>query len=252
MNRILLVEGRFLWGFSVKYPKQTAYQDSYLFPPPTTLIGALASPYLRPLRYGEVFFDGKEAYSSVAKLIKEGLVTYASSGLIGSYIVKHSDMLRNIAIPYMQSKYKGDYKYHFAVQAMSRVFTYYGKAILIYKTNGSEDLLRAAWGISSIGSKEGLFYVDNADYVDFSEIGEEEIETPFTAPDEVAECYNNCTKIKVCEISEESYYNEECKYINYIIPTIELRTSTMRLGRKGDGRVIKFNYNGKEFKAIIP
>jgi CRISPR-associated protein Cas5a/b/c len=148
---VLIVRGRLHWGFSVKYPLQSAAQFPLLIPPPTTLVGALA--------YGcnEGVETSEDRVSAAARLLNN--VRWAAFGFdetlrgLRLSLLAVADMSRNIAAPYVRKAEQA----LFAVQAMGRVYAAGMRIKIAYLGEGLSKLVKCGWQITRIGSKESLF-----------------------------------------------------------------------------------------------
>ena len=152
----LLVRVRFSWGFAARLQPQSKMRMAFKYPPPTTLLGALAYPFIRRRGAGrlEVITKGKKVISAADKL--KGLVKEVATSLheepsiYGSYLRVNRIYRKSL---------------DFAVTAFPSSFVYSneeGLADLVYVMEEvSEDLERAAWGITRIGSRESVVSVES-------------------------------------------------------------------------------------------
>jgi len=221
--KLVTVKASIFWGYSVKYPTQTAAQDSIPIPPPTTVLGALASAYARYLKLPEVLKVGKGVYSTAVKLLLDGVVKYATSALVTSVAVKQGDVVRNIILIYQRHK---ESRYHFAVQAVSKVYapSSRGQLVLAYVVGDSQAELvsKVAWGITAVGCKEGLISVSEVLVHDVPtnvvKAGTP-VDTYFITPSNIARCVRSCMEVELCKLTTESYLSgglcpKEC----YLVP----------------------------------
>lgn len=226
MPKLVLVKTKVFWGYSIKHPTQTAAQDSTPLPPPTTVLGALASPYAKYKKLPEASRIGTRVYSTAVELLLNGVIKYCTSGITDPLAVKYSDVARNIMLIYQRHKVKD---YHFAVQAMGKVYApllgdeLKSKLLLAYVVNDEyvELITKLAWGITSVGSKEGLVSVDDVTVHDLKIVEHKKVvETPFITPTNVAECNAGCIELELCLLNAESYLaGEVCKTSRFLIPT---------------------------------
>lgn len=164
MLKAIIVEAKIHWGFSVKRPIQSAAQESLLYPPPSTLIGALARGYANLKGLGERVRVGEIVYSPIVKVIDR--VYYATIAIHGP-IVTHQDMNRNITGVYMRSEHRRDPKNWFGVQAMGKTLSINSECTIVYILGSLDrDLVLSAWSIPCLGSKESLISVNSVDCVD--------------------------------------------------------------------------------------
>ncbi|MEM1983564.1 MAG: type I-A CRISPR-associated protein Cas5a [Sulfolobales archaeon] len=219
--KLVIVKARIFWGYSIKQPAQTAAQDSTPLPPPTTVLGALASSYARYFKLPEIIKINDNIYSTAAKLLMDNIIKYCTSGLMEP-AVKYSDISRNIMLTYQRHKQKD---YHFAVQAMGKVYSPSNKGgiLLAYIVNKEYDLIsKISWGITTIGSKEGMVSVYDVITTDIKKVEirkNQIIKTPFITPADIARCEKGCTEVSLCSLSPDSYLAESvCREEKYLIP----------------------------------
>jgi CRISPR-associated protein Cas5, Apern subtype len=199
---VLLVRGRFHWGFSVKYPLQSAAQFSLLAPPPTALLGALA--------YGcndgvETSEDGR---SAAAKLLK--YVRWAAFGFdehihgLRLRLLAVADMTRNIAAPYVREAEQA----LFSVQAMGKVYVAGMRVKLAYFGEGLSGLMRCGWQITRIGSKESLFEPAEVELLKAESTGAKRFATSLYVRADVAKPLDptKVAELEVWPLAEEPFY----------------------------------------------
>ncbi|MCX8186883.1 MAG: type I-A CRISPR-associated protein Cas5a [Sulfolobales archaeon] len=219
--KLIIAKAKVFWGYSIKQPTQTAAQDPIPLPPPTTVLGALASPYAKYLKLPEVVKVNNRNYSTAVKLLLDDVVRYSTSGLMDSTAVKYSDISKNIMLIYQRHKGK---EYYFAVQAMGKVYTptMRESLLLAFIVNKDTELMsKLCWGITAIGNKEGLISVyDVATYdLKLIENTNQLIETPFITPSRIARCEAGCVEIDLCTLSTDSYISGKvCTKEPYLIP----------------------------------
>ncbi|MEM1898807.1 MAG: type I-A CRISPR-associated protein Cas5a [Sulfolobales archaeon] len=220
--KLVVVKARIFWGYSIKQPTQTAAQDSIPLPPPTTVLGAIAAPYAKYFKLPETLKIGGNTYSTTAKLLIDDLIKYCSAGLLESTAVKYSDTSRSIMLIYQKHKER---KYHFAAQAVGKVYTPSWKEnlLLVYIVDDkySELISKISWGIISLGSKEGIVSVCDVITSDVKklEVRNQLVKTPFITPSRIAFCEAGCAEIKLCRISPDSYLSGSvCVEEDYLVP----------------------------------
>ncbi|MCL7389803.1 MAG: type I-A CRISPR-associated protein Cas5a [Thaumarchaeota archaeon] len=160
-------------------------------PPPTTLLGALAYPYLREQGVPEVVYvDGKPC-SPAVRIIEK--VHYASAGFYGR--IEQRTLERVIQAFYLREQYLSDVKKLWSVS--QRGFTSYAddRLYLFYIVSDPE-LAKYAYGITRVGRKESIVVVRNVIVKPLEELISKERDgsTIFYTP-------KNCAK--VCEGSFE-------------------------------------------------
>ncbi len=176
--KTLLVKARPVWGFTVKYPSQSAAQETLPYPPPSTLIGALASGYARLLSLPEK--DGDKTSLTVRLL---DYVRYATICIRG-YGVKQSDPHRNIVIGFQRKERRRNPRYWYGLQAMGKVYFPDAEARIVYIVEDEQvdTLAKAAWNILYLGSKEGLITVEEVKVIDIEVVDDDYGETCYMTP----------------------------------------------------------------------
>ena len=147
---------------SVFSPLSSVAAESFLLPPPTTLVGALAFACFRSqgdTREAETREEGarkeEQRISPTVKLL--GKVHYAAAGVLGGYIT-FKTIERLYQHPYLRPEYykRADMTYTIAPRAAAL----YNRLCLLYVVE-DKSLAQFAYGITRIGRKEGLVSVDN-------------------------------------------------------------------------------------------
>jgi len=257
MPKIVLVKAKTLWGFSTRYPTQTAAQDSIPLPPPTTVLGALALQYARYSRLPETTTLGTKLYSSTVNLLTNKIIKYCTSGIKYPSVVKHSDVNRSIMLIYQKHK---EFKYHFAAQAMSKAYTLIPEnpILLAYIVEDSyvELISKLAWGISSVGSKEGLISVTDITIHDLKIITKNIVDTPFITPSNIVECVKDCMEVELCVLTPESYLADSiCKSGKFLIPVHggirDLFGGTMRVRISDNAVAIEVPLDSNEYSYLV-
>lgn len=262
MPKLVLVKAKVFWGYSIKCPAQSAAQESVPLPPPTTAIGALAASYARYMKLPEALRIKNNVFSTTVKLLADKIVRYGTSGLINLLATKYSDMNRNIMIIYQRRKER---EFHFAAQAMGKIYVSGSNGymsdnlILAYVVDDAhvELITKIAWGITSIGSKEGLVSVDDVVVYDIATVDEKVVETPFVTPASIARCSDRCVEVEMCTLSEESYLaGKMCKTSPFLVPVSrEINSTFGRFMRVEVGRnvaVSKITLENKPIYIVIP
>jgi len=151
----LFVRLRPSWGFAARLQPQSKMRMAFTYPPPTTLIGALAYPLVRCMgQRREIFFQGREQLSMAEKLRNDLKVVATSS--IGRGVIYGSYLKVN-------RYYRGSVEP--AVTALPSMITLGEREKIldiVYVTSREIDdkLLRAGWGITRIGSRESIYSVE--------------------------------------------------------------------------------------------
>jgi len=172
----LLARIRFSWGFAARLQPQSKMRMALKYPPPTTLLGALAYPFLRAKEGRiEVLRKGKKTISaadSLRKIVIEVAASLSEEPLI------YGDYLR------VHRFYRG--KVDKGVTALPVSLTYSngeGIADIVYVMKGLNDNIeRAAWGITRLGSRESVVSVESVHTGRVKVITGNETSTRFSFP----------------------------------------------------------------------
>jgi len=182
----IIVIGILHWGFSVKYPLESAAQRAVAYPMPSTLVGALAATFAEV----ETKWDGSVAYSKAVELL-DSIVFATARYLVNNPLPISPDVIavvdvnRNIVAPYLRRQHRRDRRMWFSAQGMGKVFAPLPLEI-VYLT-ADPNLGKYAWGIYRIGSKEGLFSVYDVEVVKAEEFSGEVFDTDFVVPAQTVE-----------------------------------------------------------------
>ncbi|MHB9301897.1 type I-A CRISPR-associated protein Cas5a [Thermofilum pendens] len=146
----VLVELEARFPISVSIPFVLTSSDSYPLPPPTTLVGALAYPYLRVKGQYSEYLDG---FSPAKELL--GKVVYASAGVASMYTVSRT-VERVLQAPYLQPHNLRSVDMFYTVGTRMLVYT---DALYAFYVVNDPDLVKCAYGIFRLGRKESLVSV---------------------------------------------------------------------------------------------
>ncbi|BBG24971.1 CRISPR-associated protein Cas5 2 [Sulfuracidifex tepidarius] len=172
----------YCWGFQARIAGMSKTSSSYLFPPPSTILGAIAESY--NVRKGR---SESESVSTVVKLSKEILsLTFKSLNAIP---ISFQDLNKVIAIRTSAGEeYPSTVEVYKSFDAPAR-----GKTILsslddsppslrvVLIVRDSDITVDDLWRIKRIGSKESLVSVTNVNEHDVKGVGKE-FETDFAIP----------------------------------------------------------------------
>lgn len=157
------------WGFSVKEPGTTAYQPSYILPPPTTAIGALTGAVARGT--GKLSEDG-----TLLDEI-EGATLYAGFSVDGA-LVQHVDINRYAIRIFMRASNRKMPEYQFGAVPVGKTYVF-GKLKMLIALDTSKlsttvkgVLDKSPYYITRIGMKEGIVSVDEVKVGEPKEAGE--------------------------------------------------------------------------------
>ncbi len=159
---VVLVEATPHSPISVFLPLSSVAAETFLLPPPTTLVGALAFASLRSQgdaqeveTRGEGGRKVEQGVSAAVMLL--GKVRYAAAGVLGGYITFKA-VERLYQHPYLRSEHHKRAEMTYTVAP--RAAALYNRLCLLYVVE-DESLAQFAYGITRIGRKEGLVSVDN-------------------------------------------------------------------------------------------
>ena len=147
------------WGFSTRKILFSKTRDSYLIPPPTTLIGVLAYGLARIRKYPEEGDGGLSTADYLRKYVKSVNVR------VNTALHHYSDLSR---IWWYRKREK---KTKFDAVALGKVYTHCNDPALTVTyilvgeaENELKDLLLASYSISRVGVKEGITSVSKVEY----------------------------------------------------------------------------------------
>ncbi|MHC1637483.1 MAG: type I-A CRISPR-associated protein Cas5a [Candidatus Nezhaarchaeales archaeon] len=200
MPLALLIEGVFHWGFSIRMVSESAAANPYPIPPPSTLIGALAYGYATTKREPECHEKG--SFSTAAKVFDYVLwASFALKWSNGQCLTSCTDMIRMFSLIYQRGE-RHEWKYHdmwFGVRGHGKTYYPNGAFAAIYLLkdeavkmlfNHEESLLKAAYSITRIGSKESLTSIVSAEISrDFRQVSPP-LRTSFYFPARLVKAYD--------------------------------------------------------------
>jgi len=151
----ILARVKFSWGFATRLQPQSKMRMAMKYPPPTTLIGALAYPWTRSIKGRiEVIKRGNKIISAAEEL-KKRIIDVSIS--LDKEPSMYGDYLK------VNRYYRG--KVESAVTALPSSFLYSNVdtiADLVYLMEKVDNSLeRAAWGITRMGSRESVVSVES-------------------------------------------------------------------------------------------
>ncbi len=171
------------WGYSFRRTIFSKTRDSYLLPPPTTLIGALAYGLAKIKGLPEeVLIKGVKDWASSSELLREELTSVHVR--VNSPLHHHSDLSR---IWWFR---KRERRSKFDAVALGKVYTslsYSNEPHLdiIYIFNEStkdkiKELIAATYSITRLGCKEAIVSVKNVNYGYAEVISDESVSTSYS------------------------------------------------------------------------
>ncbi|MEX2725508.1 MAG: type I-A CRISPR-associated protein Cas5a [Candidatus Freyarchaeota archaeon] len=205
----LKVKAEYHWGFWIRSPGTSKYQSTTPLPPPTTLIGALAYPLVKK---GVLKLNGQQIRGEIIKLEKKNILSPAV--ILEKYVICASAYLDNIAIIWEDlSKYntilfhettqseedeilaggrRYTMKYRSGALPVGKVFYPGGVltvAFLIDKSMGEvvkgnfkNELVKAAWEMTRIGSRESIISVTDVRLYEAKPLKEKKVKTKYYFP----------------------------------------------------------------------
>lgn len=209
------IEGEYHWGYWVRVPGTSKQQSALPLPPPTSLIGALAFPLARKGLFADlksqkciagetlsVLANGEPAPSSAASFFADAFLG-ASMSLNGKAIM-WEDINKYTTVHFQtttkdkpEEKAAGGRryleKYRSGAISSGKVLYPKGKATVFYIVDEEKlsklvlppwdrNLEEAFWSICRIGSKESIFSVNKARFVDLSEKSDGVVKTKLYFP----------------------------------------------------------------------
>ncbi len=257
------------WGWSVRVPGASVGGSSLPLPPPSTLVGALANPIARLLRWGEVTVEGKAVYSSTLKLARH--LEAAGARVVRGVAVLFNDPLKVTNIPYLRPSNRFNRDLWFSLQAMGAYSapSVELEAVLVFNDSvlkegvNEEKIEAAAWSISRLGCKEGIVHVKNVVIGEALEVTGGS--TPYYAPIQSLENPDEGEVIKAWDPRDPSSYGKlgrkKPKELTLVIPkgargagTVGVTVDTPKQALKEDYQSykVKSAYNGESVVAALP
>lgn len=171
---------------SIYTPYVSISANTYLLPPPTTIVGALSYAYGRSLNnLRELTENG---YSQAVELIEKKKVLYAAAGIVKPITVSRTieKLYQHIYLKKPHWK-KPEMAYTIGVRPIVTV-----DKLQILLVVSDKDLVRYCYGITRLGRKESLVAVDNVVSVPLREALTkiEFCETSFYFPRSIARDYS--------------------------------------------------------------
>ncbi len=204
---MLLVKIFFSWGHMVRPPFVSGGGGSLPYPPPTTLIGALTAPYMKLNKPIELTVNGREPYSPSIELLGKA-VYYAVLGYKDAYASQVIDLSKQFIYAYLRKEHKKNKRFWSAAIGFGKTYSP-GEAYIAYIVSRDKayEFSKIAWGITRIGSKEGLVSVKNVVLLEKPEIltSYSVVNTIFPTPKNIAECIEDCSETYFWKLNKDSY-----------------------------------------------
>ncbi len=242
MKNLLLVEIVFSWGHMVRPPFVSGGGSSLPYPPPTTLVGALAYPYAKT-RYPVEIIYGREGPASPTVLLLDK-VYYAVMGYPVKAAVDIVDMTRQYIYAYLRAEHKRNKALWTAAVGVGKTYSPH-RAVIAYVIDEKYSglLEKLAWGITRIGSKEGIVAVKQVSLIRRPEfIDKRRVRTIFPTPRSIALCEEGCTPIYYWKLTDTVYRPTHAKLSRNLIDHYIVPQETP--GVYGGSMKIRVNDNG--------
>lgn len=195
---IALAEFDIFSCLSVFSPLTSTSSPTYPLPPPTTLVGALAYPYLRFKEFKEVVEGG---CSPAVKLLDD--VVYAVAGAEGWCITGGPE--RSYQLIYQRPERWGVKELAYTISIKGLVTYLDDKLYVVYVSKNIEPL-KYIYGIVRIGRKEGHVALRQVVIRKLEEVicGERIFKTIFYTPTNIVLC-NDALKVSMPKLSRVNY-----------------------------------------------
>ncbi|MEM1709139.1 MAG: type I-A CRISPR-associated protein Cas5a [Nitrososphaerota archaeon] len=247
---LLHIRARFHWGYSVKHPFSSKGQPAFALPPPNTLKGALLKGLM----------DNSETIYTSMKRRKLNLT---SSAFLMNFIKAAScrfeyehnevasewlDINRYIVLHFQKPARRALMEYRFGAIPSGKVLAPHrafhalylideDKVKSILGDGWKQSLIRSAWSITRIGSKESIVSVEDVKLNDSWLVKQDVVKTSYYFPSEAKESIENHNYDEV-EFWDDEFGAKKPKPVRYIIPGkvrgfIESDVIELRLSSKG-------------------
>jgi len=190
-----LVKVKVFYGTSIALPLASTSTPVYPLPPQTTVLGALAYPYLRlkELR-GEI-----KPVEDLKQYVKDLLdkVVYVAAGTEGYVSIRTLEQIYQEVYLRKQHRGKG-MEFSVGVKGLT---TYVDNVLLLLYVSRDPDILRYAYGISRVGRKEDIVAVEDViidrleGYIESSRFAT--VITSFYVPRRLVESCSNAKKLSM-------------------------------------------------------
>lgn len=241
---VALVELDVFSGVSVFQPYASTSAPTYPLPPPTTLVGALAYPYMRRFHVEDV-----ENHSAAVKLLNH--IVYATSGSKGYVVTRDVERVYQ-AIYQRKDRWREEFKELWYSIAVRGLVKYIDDELYVVYVSRNREILDYAHGITRIGRKESHAVVKSVsiwplkDVIARSRRGES-FETIFCTPASIASCAEaTAVKIRMHRLTPSSFtHSSELETEEFYIPR---GWSPMKCELLDNGALIKL----KNLTVAIP
>ncbi|MEM1639447.1 MAG: type I-A CRISPR-associated protein Cas5a [Desulfurococcaceae archaeon] len=204
-------------GLSVFYPYTSTSAPTYPLPPPTTLLGAVAYPYMRQYHVEDI-----EDASAAVKLLNE--IIYATAGCEGYVITRDVERVYQ-AIYQRKERWKEEFKDLWYTIAVRGVVRYLDDKLYAVYLSKNPDVLEYAYGITRIGRKEGVVVVKSVTISELNDVlvhggYNTSFETIFYTPSSIVECEDaTAVKIRMHKLAEANFkHTTKLEVEEYYVP----------------------------------
>ncbi len=229
-------------------PYASISADTYLLPPPTTIVGALAYSYYRSLNdLRELTENGS---SPAVELIDKKKVLYVAAG-----IVKPIGLSKSIERLYQHIYLK---KPHWKRQEMAYTIGVRPISVVdrlqIFFILSDEELVKYCYGITRLGRKESLVAVDNVVSIPLENAltNSKYCETSFYFPSSIAKDYSPrgmWIEINMPILDKQNYAKKTTVLERYVVPKpFTDAKATVELNE--EGVVLKMNIGDREIVEV--
>jgi CRISPR-associated protein Cas5a/b/c len=282
----LLINGVFHWGFSVRIVTESAGAQYYPYPPPSTLIGALAYGIstLAGLPECRLSTDGKRVTLISTAALAYDAVRWATfafsdefSGMKRSAATGYSDFIRAFRLPYQRGARhvweQSDMWYGvnahgkvYACGAGFKAFYLIEEGLLRRLGLSEDDLLTAAYSVTRIGARESLVSVCTVKLtkdvrVLTAEKVREPFETEFYFPSRLAEDIENAETVHLPKLNARLWeFRPESPvalhdHEEYYVPSslgFVLKPGSIRVRKLADeGALIDARFNVDKVERVV-
>lgn len=247
---VVLVEAATFGPIATYTLYSTVSASTYLLPPPTTLVGALAYAYLRSRNnFRELVSNG---VSPAVELVKSGTVLYAVAGVDEPFTLVQT-VERVYQHIYLRDEYRVrmDMAYTVGVHSSIAVRRLYMLFIV-----SDKDMARYCYAITRVGRKESLVAVESVEVAPLSSVVTKNryCETYFYFPLSIAEEYGPpgmWTQIDMPTLVQENFVKKSVVVERFVLPKpFTLKRATVKLNESGV--VLKMRSKDRVFEVPIP
>lgn len=267
----MTVRACYHWGFWVREPGTSKFQGTLPIPPPTTIVGALAYPLARKgvlsfrgmRQEGDVVFDSERGLMSPAGLLEEYIYAAARFDSAHSFGYMWDDLSKCVTLLFQETVKDTNeeeavggrrylMKYRMGALPVGKVYYPSGRVsmVLLVKEEAKEvvagnledELRKAAWQMTRVGSRESIVSVDEVLVSKAKPIKDRVVVTRYYFP------------ARLGNVEEGNYYREAfwsggwgrnvaLKYEEYIVPgsRVPLMSGEVKVSLLNEGQAFEVN-----------